>query len=70
MKKILRIARAHNVTSIADFIGARYGKSRPVAALATVIAVVGVLPYLALQLQAVTLSFAASMPRSWAHWLR
>ena len=57
MRKILRIARAHNVTSIADFIGARYGKSRPVAALATVIAVVGVLPYLALQLQAVTLSF-------------
>jgi len=59
MRKILRIARAHNVTSIADFIGARYGKSRPVAALATVIAVVGVLPYLALQLQAVTLSFDA-----------
>ena len=59
MRKILRIARAHNVTSIADFIGARYGKSRSVAALATVIAVVGVLPYLALQLQAVTLSFNA-----------
>jgi PAS domain S-box-containing protein len=57
LRKILRIARAHNLTSIADFIGARYGKSRPVAALATVIAVVGVLPYIALQLQAVTLSF-------------
>jgi PAS domain S-box-containing protein len=57
MRKIVSIARAHNVTSIADFIGARYGKSRPVAALATVIAVVGVLPYIALQLQAVTLSF-------------
>src|SRR5215468_4301414 len=59
MRKILWLARAHNVTSIADFIGARYGKSRPVAALATLIAVVGVLPYLALQLQAVTLSFNA-----------
>jgi len=64
MRKILRIARAHNVTSIADFIGARYGKSRPVAALATVIAVVGVLPYLALQLQAVTLSFDALVSAS------
>ncbi len=64
MRKILRIAQAHNVTSIADFIGARYGKSRPVAALATVIAVVGVLPYLALQLQAVTLSFDALVSAS------
>src|SRR5215469_17915169 len=64
MRKILRIARAHNVTSIADFIGARYGKSRPVAALATVIAVVGVLPYLALQLQAVTLSFETLVSES------
>jgi len=64
MRKILRIARAHNVTSIADFIGARYGKSRPVAALATVIAVVGVLPYLALQLQAVSLSFNALVSAS------
>ena len=64
MRKILRIARVNNVTSIADFIGARYGKSRPVAALATVIAVVGVLPYLALQLQAVTLSFNALVSAS------
>jgi Na+/proline symporter/signal transduction histidine kinase/CheY-like chemotaxis protein len=57
LQRVLRIARTHNITSIADFLGARYGKSQPVAALATVIAVVGVLPYIALQLQAVTLSF-------------
>lgn len=59
LRKILGIARAQNVTSIADFVGARYGKSQLVAALATVIAVIGVLPYIALQLQAVTLSFEA-----------
>jgi PAS domain S-box-containing protein len=59
LRKILGIARAQNVTSIADFLGARYGKSQLVAALATIIAVIGVLPYIALQLQAVTLSFDA-----------
>lgn len=59
LRKVLRVAKANNVTSIADFIGARFGKSQSVAALVTVIAVIGVLPYLALQLQAVTLSFNA-----------
>lgn len=59
MRKIIRVARMQNITSVADFIAARYGKSRPVAALATVIALVGVLPYIALQLQAVSLSFGA-----------
>src|SRR5690348_7169412 len=65
VRKILRIARGNNITSIADFIGARYGKSQTVAALATVIAVVGVLPYIALHLQGVTLSFdtLVSLPK-------
>src|SRR5260370_34431198 len=57
VRKILRIARGNNITSLADVIGARYGKSQTVAGLAAVIAVVGVLPYIALQLQGVTLSF-------------
>jgi PAS domain S-box-containing protein len=59
LKKIYRIASTNSITSIADFVGARYGKSQAVAALATVIAVIGALPYIALQLQAVTLSFNA-----------
>jgi len=59
MRKITRLARAQNITSVADFIAARYGKSRVVAAVATVIALIGVLPYIALQLQAVALSFGA-----------
>lgn len=57
MRKILRVARAENVTSIADFVAARYGKSRVVAAVATLIAVFGVLPYIALQLEAVSHTF-------------
>lgn len=59
LQKMVRTAQANNVTSVADFMGARYGKSQTVAALATVIAVVGVLPYIALQLQTVSLSFDA-----------
>ena len=59
LRKIITVARAENITSIADFIGARYGKSRIVAATATILAVVGVMPYIALQLQAAALSFNA-----------
>ncbi|PWC38963.1 PAS domain-containing hybrid sensor histidine kinase/response regulator [Azospirillum sp. TSO35-2] len=55
--KAIAITKAQNVTSIADFIGARYGKSQAVAALVTLTALVGVLPYIALQLKAVAASF-------------
>ncbi|MEZ5829768.1 MAG: NahK/ErcS family hybrid sensor histidine kinase/response regulator [Dongiaceae bacterium] len=59
LAKIIRVAKRHNVTSIADFLAARYGKSRAVAVIVTLIATVGVLPYIALQLQAVSTTFAA-----------
>ena len=59
LEKIIRLAKRHNVTSIADFLAARYGKSRAVAVTVTLIATIGVLPYVALQLQAVSTSFAA-----------
>ena len=59
LAKIIRLAKRHNVTSIADFLAARYGKSRAVAVTATLIAIIGVLPYIALQLQAVSTTFAA-----------
>ena len=58
VRKIARIARAQNTTSIADFLSNRYGKSQGLAALVTLIAVIGVLPYIALQLQAVETSFS------------
>ena len=58
-RRIARIARAENLTSISDFISARYGKSRALAALVTLLAVVGLMPYFALQLKAITISFEA-----------
>ena len=54
--RIVRLAKSQNTTSIADFLAARYGKSQSLAALVTVVALLGVLPYLALQLRAVSLS--------------
>lgn len=55
--KMIRISKAHRITSIADFIASRYGKSQFLAGLVTVIAVIGVIPYIALQLKAVSASF-------------
>jgi Na+/proline symporter/signal transduction histidine kinase len=58
IRRIIRISKRHNITSIADFIAARYGKSPRLAAAVAVIAVIGTLPYIALQLKAVSTSFA------------
>lgn len=55
--KIIRVAKANRITSIADFVASRYGKSQLLGGLVTVIAVVGVIPYIALQLKAVSNSF-------------
>jgi Na+/proline symporter/CheY-like chemotaxis protein len=57
LRKMVRLAKQHNVTSIADFLASRYGKSRAVGVTATLFATVGVLPYIALQLQAVSATF-------------
>ncbi len=57
--RIVRLSKAQNITSVADFIAARYGKSPAVAALVTCVAVAGVIPYIALQLKAVFLTTAA-----------
>jgi Na+/proline symporter/CheY-like chemotaxis protein len=54
--RVVKIAKAQNSTSIADFIAARYGKSERVAAIVTLIAVIGCVPYIALQLKAVSVS--------------
>ncbi|RLJ65097.1 sensor histidine kinase [Sulfurisoma sediminicola] len=55
--KIIRVVKANRITSIADFVASRYGKSQLLGGLVTVIAVVGVIPYIALQLKAVSNSF-------------
>ncbi|WP_079204830.1 sensor histidine kinase [Pseudomonas sp. CC6-YY-74] len=57
LRKMIRISKANRITSIADFIAARYGKSALLGGLVTLIAVVGVIPYIALQLKAVSSSF-------------
>lgn len=58
LRKMVRIGRAQRITSIADMISSRYGKSGGLAALVTALAVLGTTPYIALQLQSVTLSFS------------
>jgi len=57
LRKMIRISKANRITSIADFIAARYGKSALLGGLVTVIAVIGIIPYIALQLKAVSNSF-------------
>jgi len=59
LQRIVRLAKSQNITSVADFLAARYGKSQAVAAIVTVIAVAGTLPYIALQLKAVAISVDA-----------
>ena len=58
LRKMVRISRSYRITSIADFIASRYGKSRALAALVTLLALVGVVPYVALQLKAVATGYA------------
>ncbi len=52
LQRLVQVTNEQNLTSIADFIGSRYGKSQGLAALVTVIAVVAAVPYLALQFKA------------------
>ena len=57
IRKIIRISKIHRITSIADFIASRYGKSAAIGSAVTIIAVVGVIPWIALQLKAVSMSY-------------
>jgi len=58
----VHVAKRHNITSIADFISARYGKNQTLGALVALVAIVGVVPYISLQLKAVSLSLQTLMP--------
>ncbi len=58
LRRLVRIGRSHKVTSIADLISSRFGKSNALAIVVTLMAVVTVTPYIALQLQSVTLSLS------------
>src|SRR6266478_802644 len=56
LRRVIQLAKSQNITSIADFIAARHGKSQAVAATVAAIAIVGSVPYIALQLKAVASS--------------
>ncbi len=74
LRKMIRIAKVYRITSIADFIGSRYGKSPLLAGLVTLIAVVGIVPYIALQLKGVSAGYAlltsplGAVPEPLLHW--
>ncbi|MCP5086598.1 MAG: sodium:solute symporter [Rhodobacteraceae bacterium] len=57
LRKLVRIGRTQRITSIADLLSSRYGKSNTLAVVVTLLAVIGTTPYIALQLQSLTLSF-------------
>ena len=57
LRKMIRIVRLNRTTSLADFVASRYGKSALIGGLVTIIAVIGILPYISLQLKAVSSSF-------------
>ncbi|HWP34155.1 MAG TPA: ATP-binding protein [Thermodesulfobacteriota bacterium] len=57
LRKTVRIAKANNITSIADFLGSRYGQSALLGGVVAVVTVVGITPYIALQLKAISQTF-------------
>ena len=57
MRKILRISKQNRITSLADFVASRYGKSALLGGVVTIIAVIGIVPYISLQLKAISNSF-------------
>ncbi len=56
LRRIVKLSKEERITSVADFLGSRYGKNIKVAAVAAMIAVVGTIPYIALQLKAISAS--------------
>ena len=73
LRKMVHVSKEQNIVSIADFISSRYGKSAPLGAIVTIFAVIGIMPYIALQLKAVSHTFELmiaadpgdSLPREW-----
>ncbi len=57
LRKMIRITRENNITSIADFLSSRYGKCSYLGALVTIFAIIGIMPYIALQLKSISTTF-------------
>ncbi|HKQ95534.1 MAG TPA: PAS-domain containing protein, partial [Aestuariivirgaceae bacterium] len=60
--RIVAVSKRHNITSVADFISARYGKNQALGALVAIVAVIGAIPYISLQLKAVALALQTMLP--------
>ena len=56
IRRVIKLSKEERITSVADFLGSRYGKNLKVAAVAAIIAVIGTIPYIALQLKAISSS--------------
>ncbi len=58
LRRVVRIGHQQNITSVADFLSSRFGKSNGIAVLATLLSVLATTPYISLQLQSITQSYA------------
>lgn len=56
LRKIIRISKTYRITSIADFISTRFGKNISLGIIVTVLCVVGIIPYISIQLKAINIS--------------
>ncbi|WP_342076153.1 ATP-binding protein [Yoonia sp. SS1-5] len=68
LRRLVRIGRSQRITSIADMVSSRFGKSTQLGVLVTLICVIAATPYIALQLQSVTLSFSVFAQRDGQLW--
>lgn len=66
VRRLLLAGSRNRVTSIADFIGSRFGKDQRLAATVTVVAVIATLPYIALQLRAIALAWSSATTPDWS----
>ena len=66
LERLVLIAKHRNITSISDFLASRYGKSRRLAVLVTVLAVCAALPYISLQLRSITQTFGVALGSQFA----
>ncbi len=70
MIRLVQVSKEQNITSIADFIAARYGKTQGLAVCVTIVAVIGLLPYIALQLKAIAMGYHLLTTDSMAEYAR
>ncbi len=69
LQTIVRISKQQNITSIADFIASRYGKNQVLGSAVALFAVIGVVPYISLQLKAVSTALTTMLPLTSSNWV-